>query len=192
MNLWHIGSVVLAYLVGGIPFGLILTHFFGKGDLRKMGSGNIGATNVVRTQGIALGASTFALDFLKGFICCKFLWTSDPAINGALVMAPVIGHMFPVYTKFHGGKGIATYFGVIAALDIGTFYATILTWIAIFMVTKISAVAGLVSSSCSLVFFYYIRNAWCLAYVNDLLVLVWLVLLIFIRHHTNIRQLLKE
>lgn len=181
---------ILAYLIGSIPFGLIITKAFGKGDLRKLGSGNIGATNVVRTQGVALGAIVFVLDFLKGFLACKFLHCDNEWSGLAVVAAPVLGHMFPVWLKFKGGKGIATYLGVLAAINDYMFAATAITWVAIFLVTKISSVAGLVSCSTSLLYFYYIRDALGLQITDAFWILFGLVLLIFVKHHKNITELL--
>lgn len=182
---------ILAYLIGSIPFGVILTKYFGKGDIRKLGSGNIGATNVVRTQGKPLGAAVFILDFLKGFLVCKFLHCDNEIANLTIIATPVIGHMFPIWSKLQGGgKGVATYFGVLAALNLYTFGATVLTWGIIFLVVRISAVAGLVSCSISLLYFYYIQGAFNLDCDNTIWVLLGLVILIFIRHHKNIQQLL--
>lgn len=181
---------ILAYLAGSIPFGVILTKFFGKGDIRKLGSGNIGATNVVRTQGMSLGVMVFLLDFLKGFLACKFLHCNSEWAGLAVVAAPVLGHTCSVWLKFRGGKGIATYFGVLAAIDGYMFAATAITWVAIFLVIKISAVAGLVSCSTSLLYFYYIRDALGLQINDAFWVLFGLVIVIFVKHHKNIAELL--
>lgn len=182
---------ILAYLIGSIPFGVILTGLFGKGDIRKLGSGNIGATNVVRTQGKLLGFSVFIFDFLKGFLACRLLRTGTEFGDLAVFAAPVIGHMFPVWLKLKGGKGVATYFGVFAAINPYACFATVFTWAAIFIVVRISAVAGLVSCSTSLLYYYYIQSAWCLDYFNTFWVLLGLVLMIWVKHHKNISQLLE-
>lgn len=181
---------ILAYLAGSIPFGLILTNSFGKGDIRKLGSGNIGATNVMRTQGKTLGILVFLLDFFKGFLACKIFHCESELAGLLVVAAPVIGHTFPIWLKFKGGKGIATYFGVLAAIDTYMFVATIVTWVAIFLVTKISSVAGLVSCSTSLLYFYYIRDALGLQINDAFWVLFGLVMIIFVKHHKNIAELL--
>lgn len=181
---------VLAYLIGSIPFGVILTKFFGKGDIRKLGSGNIGATNVVRTQGKCLGAAVFILDFLKGFLVCKFFHCGNEFANLALLAAPVIGHMFPAWSKFRGGgKGVATYFGVLAALNLYVFGAVIITWLVMFAISRVSAVAGLLSCALSGFYFYYVRKAFCFDDGGVSAVLSILTALIYFRHKKNIRQL---
>jgi len=183
---------ILAYILGSIPFGLILTSLFGKGDLRELGSGNIGTTNVVRTQGKTLGAMTFAFDFLKGFFALKIFHCNNEFASLALIAAPVIGHLFPVWLKFKGGKGVATYFGVLAGIHPYVFVATLLTWLAIFLIVRISAVAGLVSCAMSLAYFYYIESAFMLGSFEKFWVLLGLVMLIFIKHHKNISDLLMR
>ncbi|MDR2157822.1 MAG: glycerol-3-phosphate 1-O-acyltransferase PlsY [Holosporaceae bacterium] len=183
---------VLAYLLGSIPFGLILSKMFGNGNLRKSGSKNIGATNAFRTQGKIIGTFTFILDFFKGFIPCYFLKTDSEAINLMILAAPAIGHIFPVWLKFKGGKGIATYFGTLCALSPFTFFGTALIWISMFCVTRISAVAGLLSVLSSLVIFNYTRISLCLDFINQAYVLMGLVVLVVARHHENIRRLLDK
>lgn len=182
---------ILAYLIGSIPFGIILTSLFGKGDLRKIGSGNIGATNVVRTQGKTLGTMVFVFDFLKGFLVCKYFRCDNELASLALLITPVIGHMFPLWLKLKGGKGVATYFGVLAAINPYVFVATLFTWVSIFIVTKISAVGSLVSCSTSLLYFYYVQSVWRLDFLNTFWVLMVIVLLIFVKHLKNIREILE-
>lgn len=204
-------SLLLAYLLGSIPFGVILTRIFGKGNLQKMGSGNIGATNVVRTQGKLLGFSTFFLDFIKGIIACEFLRTGNATIDLLLPAMPVFGHVFPVWLKFKGGKGVATYFGVFLSvcfhflsdylsddlyICLGVafmmFLATIFTWGFMFAITKTAGIASVVSSCFSLVVFYAVGDSWSLDYINKLCVLIAMVALIVAKHKTNIQNFCKE
>jgi glycerol-3-phosphate acyltransferase PlsY len=170
----------------------VLSHLFGDGKLREKGSQNIGTTNAMRTQGKAIGIATFLLDFLKGFIPCYFLKAESEVINLLTFAAPVLGHMFSIWLKFQGGKGIATYFGLLAALSPFVCFGTILVWVAMFSITKISAVAGLLSVTASLLIFNYARLSLCLDFINHLYVLIGLVLLIFWKHHENIRKLFKK
>jgi glycerol-3-phosphate acyltransferase PlsY len=180
--------LAVSYLSGAIPFGLILSRLFGDGKLTEKGSRNIGATNAMRTQGKFIGISTFLLDFLKGFVPYSLLRTQSEPLDLLILAAPVIGHMFPVWLKFHGGKGIATYFGILAALNPFVCFGTLLVWTAMFLITRISAAAGLLSVTSSLIIFNYARVSLCLDFLNHLYVLIGLVVLIFIKHHENIKQ----
>lgn len=181
--------LTLAYLSGSIPFGLILSNLFGKGNLREMGSKNIGATNVVRTQGKTLGALTFLLDFLKTYLPCYFLKTDSHIINLLILAAPVLGHIFPVWLKFKGGKGIASYLALLLAIDPIVFLFTISCWLIGFAITKISAVAGLSSVILSVLAFF-IKNLD--SGLDKTYVLIALVFIIIIRHHENIKKLCSK
>lgn len=133
----------LGYLFGAIPFGLILAHFGGAGDLRAIGSGNIGATNVLRTGRKGLAAATLLLDLAKGAaaVClARALW---PGAEGAAAAGAVLGHCFPVWLRFRGGKGVATLMGVSLALawPIGLGYAVV--WLGVLAVTRISSLGGM-------------------------------------------------
>jgi glycerol-3-phosphate acyltransferase PlsY len=183
---------LLAYLLGSIPFGLILSKIFGDGKLRERGSKNIGATNSFRTQGKTIGTATFLLDFLKGFIPYYFLKTDSEILNLFLLAAPVVGHIFPVWLNFNGGKGIATYFGVLCALSPFVCFGTAIIWISMFCITKISAVASLLSVLSSLIICNYTRISLCLDFINQLYVLTGLAVLIILRHHENIKQLIGK
>lgn len=181
-----------AYLIGSIPFGLIFSNIFGNGNLRESGSKNIGATNVLRTQGKFLGGMTFLFDFAKGFFACYLLQTDSDLINLLIIAAPVVGHIFPIWLKFKGGKGVATYFGVICALNIYVFLGTILIWSIIFIITKVSSIAGLSSVIASCVIFFFIKYKNHLDFINQLYVLIIIVMVIIVKHHDNIRRLIKK
>jgi glycerol-3-phosphate acyltransferase PlsY len=185
---------VIAYFIGSIPFGLILSELFGKGNLRKLGSKNIGATNVLRTQGKWLGCLTFLLDFAKGVVACYFLQlqAENETVKLIIIAAPVIGHMFPIWLNFKGGKGIATYFGVLCALNASVFLMTVLVWLAVFSVWKISSISGLASVISSCAIFYYVKYTNHLDFVNQLCVLITVVVIIVAKHHENIRRLLNN
>jgi acyl phosphate:glycerol-3-phosphate acyltransferase len=133
----------LAYLLGSIPFGLILTRLSGGGDLRAIGSGNIGATNVLRTGNKGLAAATLLLDGAKGFLAVWLAWRLFAFAAPLAGLGAVLGHCFPVWLKFKGGKGVATTLGVSLALSwpIGLAYAAV--WLAVVGVTRISSAAGM-------------------------------------------------
>ena len=201
MNHYYYFYPIIAYLLGSIPFGLILSNIFGNGQLRESGSKNIGATNVLRTQGKLLGLCTLLLDFSKAFVPCyffantnsEFANTGSEIINLLVLAAPAIGHMFPIWLKFRGGKGVATYFGILGALDIYVFFGTVLAWVIIFAISRISSVACLSSIlfSCGL-FPYVMKNIRHLEFFNQLCVLILLAVIIFVKHHENIKRLISN
>ena len=139
--------LIIGYALGSIPFGLLLTRLFGKGDIRAIGSGNIGATNVLRTGSKGLAAATLILDALKGaaaVLLAQRFWPDGVQFAAAGAM---IGHLYPVWLKFKGGKGVATLLGVIAPLmPLGAaIYA--LVWLGLLLTVRISSVAGLVAAA---------------------------------------------
>ena len=137
-------AMLAGYLIGSIPIAnLVVTKAAGMGDVRQIGSGNIGATNVLRTGNKGLAAATLLFDMLKGFFPVWFAWTISPPAAGWTLLGVVLGHCFPVWLKFKGGKGVATLGGACFGLlwPVGLAYA--LTWVAMLAVTRISSVAGL-------------------------------------------------
>lgn len=141
-----LSALALGYLLGSIPFGLILTRLFGKGDIRAIGSGNIGATNVLRTGSKGLAAATLLLDALKGtaaVLLAEHLWPGAGRIAGG---AALIGHLYPVWLRFKGGKGVATLLGILLGLawPIASVYAAV--WIGLLLVVRISSVAGMAAA----------------------------------------------
>lgn len=183
---------LFAYLLGSVPFGLILSNLFGNGKLRNSGSKNIGTTNVMRTQGKTLGILTFLLDFGKGATAVYLLHANNMWLNIIIAVAPVVGHIFPVWLKFKGGKGIATYFGILLPLSPATLIATLTVWIFGFVVSKISAVGGMISVISSLFVFYFFEARREQFSMNMLYVLAILVAVIIFRHKENIQKLLKQ
>lgn len=186
-----IGALLLGYLVGSVPFGLLLTRVTGGGDLRAIGSGNIGATNVLRTGRKGLAAATLLLDLGKGFAAVLAAWeiwgfdgSSWEAVPAAALGA-VLGHCFPVWLKFRGGKGVATLIGVSLSLDwrIGVAYA--LVWLAMLAVTRISSLAGMAAAVAAPVAAWLTGNA---VFVPVLAVLAVLVLVL---HRPNIERLFR-
>jgi acyl phosphate:glycerol-3-phosphate acyltransferase len=138
--------LAIGYLLGSIPFGLILTRLAGKGDVRAIGSGNIGATNVLRTGSKGLAAATLLLDILKGAAAvylCRLWW---PGYNNLAAAGALIGHLYPVWLKFKGGKGVATFLGILIPLlaPAAAIYAAV--WILLLLTIRISSVAGMAAA----------------------------------------------
>ncbi len=178
---------LISYLLGSIPFGLILSECFGKGNLRQTGSKNIGSTNVLRTQGKTLGALTLLLDFSKAFFPCYFFMTNNEFCNLLIISAPTLGHIFPIWLKFKGGKGVATYFGTITAISWSIGISTATLWLVVFIMTRISSISCLMSIIGSLVVFQWNYNATCK--FEKFFILFLLVIIIIIKHKDNIYRL---
>jgi glycerol-3-phosphate acyltransferase PlsY len=180
-----LGPFLLGYLLGSIPFGLLLTRAAGLGDIRKVGSGNIGATNVLRTGRKGLAAATLLLDALKGLVAVLIAkQIGDVAAVGAAAGA-VLGHMFPVWLGFKGGKGYATTLGIMWGLSwpVGAIACT--SWLLIAAIFRYSSLATLLS------FVVAAIAAWFLTDHRAALLLTLLVPLVWLRHHENIARLLK-
>jgi glycerol-3-phosphate acyltransferase PlsY len=178
-------GAVLGYLLGSIPFGLLLTHAAGLGDIRKIGSGNIGATNVLRTGRRGLAAATLLLDGGKGALAVLIArhWGLEVAVlAGAGAM---LGHLFPVWLSFKGGKGVATGLGVLLALDWRIGVTACATWLAVAFLFRYSSLAALLAFALSPVV------AWILGAHLLAAIALFLAALVWLRHHQNIRRLLK-
>ena len=194
---------IICYLIGSIPFGLILTKLFDNNDLRNIGSGNIGATNVLRTGNKTLALLTLILDLSKSFIplFIFFKLYPHPIINDFfnLIIVDkiflilvfgyffVLGHCFPIWLKFKGGKGIATSLGVILSIDFSIGLCILTIWILVFLIFKISSLSALISSTSFpiLIFFKYEK-------VNLLYLSILLTIFVFFTHRANIIRLLKK
>ena len=139
-------ALLLGYAFGSIPFGLLLTKMAGLGDVRAQGSGNIGATNVLRTGNKALAAATLLLDLLKGLVPVLLAWNWFPDSVGFAAQGAILGHCFPVWLGFKGGKGVATLAGVCFGIGwpVGLTYAAV--WIGLLAVTRISSLAGMTAA----------------------------------------------
>jgi glycerol-3-phosphate acyltransferase PlsY len=136
-------ALLLGYALGSVPFGLLLTRAAGKGDIRQVGSGNIGATNVLRTGNKGLAAVTLLLDGAKGFFAVFLAWRWFPEAASLAALGAVLGHCFPLWLGFKGGKGVATTAGVCFGLywPIGLAYAAV--WLALLAVTRVSSLSGM-------------------------------------------------
>ena len=144
MNIFLIS--LISYFIGSIPFGLLLTKIFTGKDVREIGSGNIGATNVLRTGNKLLAAITLLLDALKGYMPVIISLKYFPELTPLSCIITFLGHVFPVWLKFKGGKGVATYLGILFALDYGLSLLFIFTWTTVFLIFKYSSVASIFSS----------------------------------------------
>lgn len=179
-NIW---AALLGYVLGSIPFGLILTRMAGLGDVRNIGSGNIGATNVLRTGNKGLAAATLLLDLFKGYFAVFLAWLFFPESAGFAAVGAVIGHCFPLWLKFKGGKGVATLAGVCFGLawTIGAVYA--LAWLGMLAIWRISSLAGMTAAGAAPVAAYL--TGWP-EFVPFLAVIAILILWL---HRTNIARL---
>ena len=175
--------ILVSYLFGSIPFGLLLTKIFLKKDIRKIGSGNIGATNVLRSGNKILGYSTLVLDILKAVLPILYIkfFMNDYLYISALSI--FIGHVFPIWLKFKGGKGVASYLGILCCLDIFTALIFGVVWISIFILFKFSSLSSLLASLVIPIFhFFYNSN-------SDYYFYFMMFILIFFTHRENIKRL---
>jgi len=180
----NILAIILGYLAGSIPFGLLLSRAAGLGDIRKIGSGNIGATNVLRTGNKSIAALTLLCDMLKGLLPCllaKWLWGDTALLLAGF--AAMAGHIFPVWLGFKGGKGIATAAGVLFAWGWPVGLAALLTWILLFAAKRISSLSALCAAAVSLPATWH----WAQGLLWPVAVLVAAV---FFTHRANISRLL--
>ena len=178
-------AFVFGYLLGSIPFGLLLTRAAGGPDIRAIGSGNIGATNVLRTGNKVLAAATLLCDMLKGTIAvlAAARYGADPALAAAL--GAFLGHLFPVWLKFKGGKGVATYIGLLIGLHWPTALLFCIVWLVVAAATRYSSLAALVASALTPF------ALWYFGLPNVAALLLLLTVLLWFMHRANIARLLN-
>ena len=189
-----VAAVLGGYLLGSIPFGVIATRLGGAGDLRAVGSGNIGATNVLRTGRRDLALITLLGDGGKGALAVLVAWMvsreAGPEQRALMVAlaagAAFLGHLFPVWLKFKGGKGVATFFGTLLAAAWPVGLAAGATWLLMAFVFRISSLAALVAAALAPVFVFAFGRPYAIAALA-----LFMALLIYVRHAPNIRRLLK-
>jgi glycerol-3-phosphate acyltransferase PlsY len=183
-------SIALAYLLGSIPFGYVLVKVFRKEDIRSTGSGNIGATNVARSGAKGLAIATLLLDLGKAFVAVKIAQHLAPGnydVAVAAAEAAIIGHMFPVWLGFRGGKGVASALGVFLALTWPSALATLGIFIVIFLLSRYVSLASIAAAAAFPVFgFYFVHARTPMVYAG----FIFIPLLIIAKHHQNIRRLL--
>ena len=181
MELFIIG--IISYLMGSIPFGLILTKIFLKKDIREIGSGNIGATNALRTGNKLIGYSTLILDVLKAVIPVLYVRINFPDAVYISALFAFIGHVFPVWLKFKGGKGVATYVGILFSLNIIFGLVFGICWLIIFFISKYSSLASLIGSLSIPVYILVLEG------LENVFFYVIMFILIFFTHRENIKRL---
>lgn len=185
-----LSALLLGYLLGSIPFGLLLTRLGGAGDLRSIGSGNIGATNVLRTGRTGLAAATVLLDIAKGTVAVLLAETLFPGNVATPALGALLGHLYPVWLMFKGGKGVATFFGLVLAfcflgeLHWGAAAAYAAIWIGLLALTRYSSVAGMSAALLTPV------AAALLGRFDLALLFLGFGLLVFWKHRTNLERLL--
>jgi glycerol-3-phosphate acyltransferase PlsY len=180
----YFADFVVGYLLGSIPFGLILTRLAGLGDIRAIGSGNIGATNVLRTGNKGLAVATALLDGLKGTAAILVGWLIAPDAVLAAGLGAFLGHVFPVWLGFKGGKAVATYIGVLAALSWPAAVVFCAIWLGSAVITRFSSASALLASVITPVLLYFIATP------GIALLFLILTLLVWWRHAGNIRRLI--
>ena len=181
MELFIIG--IISYLMGSIPFGLILTKIFLKKDIREIGSGNIGATNALRTGNKLIGYSTLILDVLKAVIPVLYVKINFPDAVYISALFAFIGHVFPVWLKFKGGKGVATYVGILFSLNIIYGLVFGICWLIIFFISKYSSLASLIGSFSIPVYILILEG------LENVFFYIIMFILIFFTHRENIKRL---
>ena len=187
--------IIFSYLCGSIPFGLILTKIFTNKDITKIGSGNIGATNVLRTGNKYLALSTLLLDSLKGYLAVIITIQTFPELMQISALMVFLGHVFPIWLNFKGGKGVATYLGVLIAMSISLSILFIFTWITVSLIFRYSSVSSIFSSLTIFIITLFKDNVIAslapnLLLTNNLklILFIFLVLIIF-THRKNILNL---
>ena len=186
---------IFSYLSGSIPFGLILTKFLSGKDVRKIGSGNIGATNVLRTGNKFLASTTLILDILKGYIPVLITQNYFPEYTQLSALLAFLGHTFPIWLRFKGGKGVATYLGVLLALSYSLGFLFMFTWIVVSLIFRYSSLSSMFSSLTVLVVTFFRENVVKSINPNlisidgiNLILFIFFILIIF-THRKNISNL---
>ncbi len=181
MDIFLIG--IVSYLMGSIPFGFILTKIFLKKDIREIGSGNIGATNALRTGNKTIGYSTLVLDIFKAVtpvIYVKFFYEDFLYIAS---LCAFLGHVFPIWLKFKGGKGVATYLGILFAINIYFGIVFIISWFVTFFISKFSSLSSLVGAASIPIYLLILTE------IDQVIFFTIMFVLIFFTHRENIKRL---
>ena len=185
MELLTIG--IVSYLMGSIPFGLILTKIFLKKDIREIGSGNIGATNALRTGNKFIGYSTLIFDIVKAVIPVLYVKVNFPDLIYVSALCAFLGHVFPVWLKFKGGKGVATYVGILFSINIIFGIVFGICWLVTFLISKFSSLASLIGSF-SVPIYLLIFDSM----ENEIFFFGIMFILIFYTHRENIKRLINK
>ena len=178
----YLVAIIFSYLLGSIPFGLILTKLFLKKDIRKIGSGNIGATNVLRSGNKLIGYLTLFFDILKAVIPVVYIKLNYPDLIYISSLSVFLGHVFPIWLKFKGGKGVATYVGILFSINLIFGFIFCISWLLVFILSKYSSLSSLVASL-SVPLFIFFTNG------EQIIFFIILFVLIFYTHRENIKRL---
>ena len=178
--------IIVCYLIGSIPFGFILTKIFLKKDIRNIGSGNIGATNALRTGNKIIGYSTLSLDILKAIFPILLIKFYFPEYIYVSSLSVFLGHLFPIWLKFKGGKGVATYVGILFCLNFMIGIIFTITWFLIYLIFKFSSLSSLIASLIIPIYQFF--------YMNDQNYYFYIIMfiLIFFTHRENIKRLINK
>jgi len=174
---------IISYLMGSIPFGFILTKIFLKKDIREIGSGNIGATNALRTGNKLIGYSTLLLDVMKAILPVLYVKIIHPELIYIASLCAFLGHVFPVWLKFKGGKGVATYVGILFTINILLGFIFCVSWLLIFLISKYSSLSSLIGSLTIPVYIFFNDQ------MSNALFFGIMFVLIFYTHRENIKRL---
>ena len=174
---------IISYLMGSIPFGFLLTKFFLKKDIREIGSGNIGATNALRTGNKLIGYATLLLDVIKAVLPVLYVKINYPELIYIASLCAFLGHVFPIWLKFKGGKGVATYVGILFVINIFLGIIFIISWLIILLITRYSSLSSLIGSLTIPVYIFFIGD------LNNILFFGIMFVLIFYTHRENIKRL---
>ena len=174
---------IVSYLMGSIPFGLILTKIFLNKDIREIGSGNIGATNALRTGNKLIGYSTLILDIAKAIIPVIFVKINYPDLIYIASLCAFLGHVFPIWLKFKGGKGVATYVGILFSINIILGFIFVESWVLIFLLSKYSSLSSIIGSI-SVPIYILITGQ-----INEAIFFAIMFILIFFTHRENVKRL---
>ncbi len=174
---------IISYLMGSIPFGFILTKTFLKKDIREIGSGNIGATNALRTGNKLIGYSTLLLDVIKAILPVLYVKINHPELIYIASLCAFLGHVFPVWLKFKGGKGVATYVGILFTINVFLGFIFCLSWLLVFLVSKYSSLSSLIGSLTIPIYIFFNDQ------MNNALFFGIMFVLIFYTHRENIKRL---
>ncbi len=181
MDIFLIG--IISYLMGSIPFGFILTKIFLKKDIREIGSGNIGATNALRTGNKALGYSTLILDILKAIVPVVYVKIFYQDFLYIASLCAFLGHVFPIWLKFKGGKGVATYLGILFAINFYYGVIFIISWFITFFISKFSSLSSLIGAASIPIYLLILTQ------FDQVIFFTIMFVLIFFTHRENIKRL---
>lgn len=177
---------IISYLMGSIPFGFILTKFFLKKDIREIGSGNIGATNALRTGNKFIGYSTLLLDIIKAILPVLYVKINNPELIYIASLCAFLGHVFPVWLKFKGGKGVATYVGILFSINILFGLIFCISWVIIFLISRYSSLSSLIGSLTMPVYIFFNNQ------MSNTFFFGIMFVLIFYTHRENIKRLINK